>query len=158
MNLNRILGIALLVVTLTLVSFKIDKDQLLKRKFKAQATEIKDGKAKGGKPIEDEIEFKNGKVYSMTCWDKMEFQDIKYEISKDSAYTDEGEEKHKYEIIAITTNEKKEKLTMNFTIEGYDIEATYTLTKKDAIKKMFTSIGTEKVKNGKKDKDKEKKE
>jgi|ERR1035437_6782107 hypothetical protein len=154
MNLNRILGAGLLIATLTLVSFKIDKDPLHKRKFKAQVTEIKDGKPKNGKPIEDEIEFKNGKVYSTVCWDKMEFQDIKYEITKDSTYTDEGEEKRYYEIVASTANEKKETLTMNFTIDGYSIEGTYKLTKKDVIKKMFTTIGTEKVKNPKKEKEK----
>ncbi len=158
MNLNRIVGLSLLVVAFALVSFKIDKDPLHKRKFKAQATEMKDGKPKSGKPIEDEIEFKNGKVYSSACWDKMEFVDIKYEISKDSTYTEEGEEKHYFEILASTTNEKKETLTMNITVNGYEIEGTYKLTKKDVIKKMFTTIGTEKVKNQKKDKDKEKKE
>jgi len=152
MNLNRILGVALLLVTLTLVSFKMDKDPLHKRKFKAQATEIKDGKPKSGKPIEDEIDFKNGKVYSSACWDKMEFQDIKYEITKDSTYTDEGDEKRYFEIVASTINDKKETLTMNITINGYEIEGTYKLTKKDAIKKMFTTMGTEKVKATKKDK------
>ena len=153
MNVKIIFGTCLVVTTLALVSFKIEKDALHKRKFTAQATEIKDGKPKGGKPIEDEIEFKNGKVYSLACWDKMEFQEVQYEITKDSTYTDEGEDKHYYEVLAKTTNEKKETLTMNFTINGYDIEATYKLTKKDLVKKMFTSVGTEKVKKKKEKKD-----
>ena len=154
MNLNRLLSVGLLIGAFALLSFKLDKDPLHKRKFKALATELKDGKPKSGKPNEDEIEFKNGKVYSLACWDKMEFQDIKYEISKDSVYTDEGEEKHYFEVLAITTNDKKETLTINLTVNGYDIEGTYTLKKKDSIKKMFTTIGTEKSKTPKKEKDK----
>ncbi len=148
MNLNRIIGIGLLITTLALVSFKGDKDALHKRKFIAQGTEIKDGKPKGNKPIEDEIEFKNGKVYSSLCWEKMEFQDIQYEIRKDSTFMDSASstEKHYYEVEAITTNDKKETLTMNFIINDYDFDATYKLTKKEVVKKMFTSIGKEKVK------------
>ncbi len=148
MNLNRIIGIGLLVTSLALVSFKGDKDPLHKKKFIAQGTEIKDGKPKGNKPIEDEIEFKNGKVYSSLCWEKMEFQDVKYEIRKDSTYIDSSTttEKHYYEVEAITTNDKKETLTMNFTINDYEIDAIYKLTKKDLVKKHFTSTGKEKVK------------
>ncbi len=149
MNVKRILGTGLLIAMLSLVSFKLDKDPLHKKKYLAQGTEIKDGKPKGNKPIEDEIEFKNGKVYSSLCWEKMEFQDIKYEIKKDSSFTDAGQENRYFEVEAITTNDKKETLTMNLTVNGYDIEATYKLTKKDIVKKMFTSTGKEKVKNKK---------
>lgn len=156
MNLKRIACLSLALVTFTLVSFTIDKDPLHKRKFKAQAQAVDPvTKAAKGKPFEDEIEFKNGKVYSLACWDKMEFQDVRYEITKDSTYTDEGEEKHYYEVLAQTTNDKKETIIMNLTVNGYDVEATYKLTKKDQVKKMFTSMGSEKVK-GHKDKEKEK--
>ena len=149
MNLNRIFGAGLLIMIFGLLSFTLQKDALHKKKFIAQGTEIKDGKPKGTKPLEDEIEFKSGKVYSSLCWEKMEFQDVQYEIKKDSTFTDEGTEKHYYEVLAVTTNDKKETLTMTFTINGYDMEGTYKLTKKDLVKKMYTTIGKEKVKNKK---------
>jgi len=146
MNLKKILGATLLIATFTLVSFKGDKDPLHKRKVDAQVTEIKDGKPKGNKPGVDLIEFKNGKVYSSFCWDKMEFSDVKYAINKDSTFTDEGEEKHYMEVEAITTNDKNETLNMTFIVNGYDIEGSYKLVKKDVVKKMFTFTGKEKVK------------
>ncbi|HWY38179.1 MAG TPA: hypothetical protein VNY73_06440 [Bacteroidia bacterium] len=135
------------MTSLALTAFRSDKDPLHKRKFaaKAQAIDAKDNTPKG-KPFEDEIEFKNGKVYSLACWDKMEFQDIKYEITKDSTYKEGEEEKRLFEILATSSNDKKEQLCMNITIDGYDIKCIYKLIKKDVIKKMFTSNGTEKVK------------
>lgn len=147
MNLNRILGFALLICACTLVSFKVDKDPLHKRKFKgmAQAINPADNVPKG-KPFEDEIDFKNGQVYSLTCWDKMEFTEVKYEITTDSTYKDGEEDKRYFEILATSENAKKEKLTMNMTIDGYEYSAIYTLTKKDVVKKKFTSTATEKVK------------
>lgn len=150
MNVVKILGFAGLVACLAFTNYKGDKDPLHKKKFIAQATEIKDGKPSTKKPVEDEIEFKNGKVYSSFVWDKMEFQDVKYAINKDSTFTsDSGEELHYFEVEAITTNDKKETINMNFTINGYDIEGTYKLVKKDVVKKMFTTIGKEKPKKGK---------
>jgi hypothetical protein len=147
MNVVKILGVAGLIVSLAFTTYKGDKDPLHKRKFVAEATEIKDGKPSSKKPAPDEIEFKNGKVYSSFVWDKMEFQDIKYAINKDSTFTDEsGEELHYMEVEAITTNDKKETINMSFTINGYDIEGTYKLVKKEVVKKMFTTAGKEKVK------------
>jgi hypothetical protein len=155
MNLNKIIGVSLLIVSLALVSYKNDKDPLHKRKFKgmAQTLDPKDGAPKG-KPFEDEIEFKNGKVYSLACWDKMELQDITYEIKKDSTYKDGEDDKRYFEIIATTTNEKKEHIAMDITIDGYDYQATYSMSKKDVVKKKFSSTATEKVKNPKKEKEK----
>ena len=147
MNLNRILSCGLMICTFALFSFKIDKDPMHKRKFKgmAQAINPADNVPKG-KPFEDEIDFKNGQVYSLACWDKMEFADVKYEIVKDSTYKDGEEEKRYFDIIATSTNDKKDKLTMNITVDGYDYKAVYTLTKKDVAKKKFTSTATEKIK------------
>ncbi len=146
MNAVKILGVAGLIACMAFTTYKGDKDALHKKKFSAMATEIKDGKPTNKKPAPDEIEFKNGKVYSSFVWEKMEFQDVKYNINKDSTFTDEGEEKHYFEVEAITTNDKNETINMNFIINGYDIECTYKLIKKEVLKKMFTSTGKEKVK------------
>ena len=149
MTLKKITAITLFISAFMLVSFKGDKDPLHKRKFTVQITEIKDGKPKTGKPLEDEIEFKDGRVFSTAMFDKHEIKWVKCVLTKDSTYTDEGEEKHLYEAEAITTNDNIETLTMNFHIDGFDIEGTFKLTKKDALKKMYTFTGKEKVKNKK---------
>jgi hypothetical protein len=142
-----ILSAVVVSCTFFFAAWKSDKDPLHKRKFtaKAQVFDVRDGSAKG-KPVDDEIEFKNGKVYSLACWDKMEFQDVPYEIKKDSTFQDGDEEKHYIEVEAKGENDKKETLTMSFTVNGYDIEGTYKLTKKDLLKKSLTTTGTEKVK------------
>lgn len=157
MNAFKILGIVGLAASLAFTTNRGDVDPLKKRKFSAMASEIKDGKPTGKKPVADEIEFtKKGAVYSSFVWDKMEFQDVKYEIEKDSTFSgDGGEEMHYLQVKAITTNDKKETLEMSFTINGYDIEGTYKLIKKDVVKKWFTTTGKEKVKEKKKKKDEE---
>ncbi len=150
MNAGKILGFVGIVASLAFTTaYRGEKDPLHRKKFSALATEIKDGKPSTKKPVADEIEFKNGKVYSSFVWDKMEFSDVKYAINKDSTYSDEGEEKRYFEIEAITTNDKNETINMQFTINGYDIEASYKLIKKEVVKKSFTSTGKEKVKEKK---------
>ena len=151
MNLTKIIGLAGLSLCLAF-TFPGGKDPLHKKKYEALVTEIKDGKPSAKKPAPDEIEFKNGKVYSSFVYDKTDggFSDVKYEISKDSVFTDDsGTEAHYYEILAITTNDKNETINMSFTINGYDIEGTYKVIKKDIVKKHFTTIGKEKVKQKK---------
>lgn len=149
MNALKILGVVGVAACLAFTSVKGEKDALHKKKYSAMATEIKDGKPSNKKPAPDEIEFKNGKVYSSYVWEKTEFQDVKYAINKDSTYSDEGEEKRYFEVEAITTNDKNETINMFFVINGYEIEATYKLIKKEMVKKHFTSTGTEKVKKKK---------
>jgi len=152
MNAFKILGVAGLIASMAFTTYKGDKDALHRKKYSCMATEIKDGKPTAKKPVADEVEFKNGKVYSSFVWDKMEFQDVKYSINKDSVFNDEGEELHYYEVEATTTNDKNETINLNFTITGYEIEATYKLIKKEVLKKHFTSSGKEKVKEKKKKK------
>lgn len=156
MNAFKILGVVGLAASLAFTT-PGETDPLKKRKFSAMATEIKDGKPTAKKPAPDEIEFtKKSEVYSSFVWEKMEFQDIKYEITKDSTYNEGGEELHYLEVKAVTTNDKKETLDITFKIKGEDIEGTYKLIKKDVVKKWFTTAGKEKVKKKKeKDKDKE---
>jgi hypothetical protein len=151
MNALKVLGIVGVAASLAFTTVVGEKDPLHKKKYAAMASEIKDGKPTGKKPVADEIEFKNGKVYSSYVWEKTEFQDVKYAINKDSTFTgDSGEELHYYEVEAITTDDKNQTINMTFVINGYDIEATYKLIKKDVVKKHFTSSGKEKVKEKKK--------
>ena len=129
-----------------LFSFKGDKDALNKKIYTVQVDEIKDGKPKGKKPTEDEIEFKDGKVFSNVAFEKHEFKWMKYKITKDSTYEDEGEQKHYIEAESSATNDKDETMVMNFKIDQFDIAGSYKLTKHDVPKKLYEFTGKEKVK------------
>jgi hypothetical protein len=134
------------VLAFGLFSFKGDKDALNKKIYTVQVDEIKDGKPKGKKPAEDEVEFKDGKVFSNLIFEKHEFKWIKYKILKDSTYEDEGEQKHLIEAEAMGTNEKDETMVMSFKVDQFDIEGSYKLTKHDVPKKLYEFVGKEKVK------------
>ena len=134
------------VLAFGLFSFKGDKDALNKKIYTVQVDEIKDGKPKGKKPTEDEIEFKDGKVFSNVAFEKHEFKWMKYKITKDSTYEDEGEQKHYIEAESSATNDKDETMVMNFKIDQFDIAGSYKLTKHDVPKKLYEFTGKEKVK------------
>lgn len=141
----------LIPVVLMLFSFRGEKDALNKKIFTASVTEIRDGKPKSGKPGEDEIEFKDGKVFSTFCFDKLEWKWIKYNIVTDTTFIEEDStETRKFVVEASSTNEKDETLYMNFVITNYEIEGSYKLTKRDIPKKLFEFQGREKVKKSKK--------
>ncbi len=126
-------------------AFVSEKDALHKKIYIVQITEYRDGKPKP-KTIEDEIEFKDGKVFSTFAFDKMQFSWMKYKIKIDSTYLDEEIEKKYYEIDVMNTNKEDETLTMNIKIDEYEIEGTMKLTKGDKPKKQFEFSGKEKVK------------
>ena len=143
---KSIITTAACVLAFGLFSFKGDKDALNKKIYTVQVDEIKDGKPKGKKPAEDEIEFKDGKVFSNVAFEKHEFKWIKYKITKDSTYEDEGEQKHLIEAEASATNDKDETMLMSFKVDQFDIEGSYKLTKHDVPKKLYEFTGKEKVK------------
>ena len=95
------------MLTLGFFSFKGDKDSLNKKIYTLQVNEMKDGQPKSKKPAEDELEFKDGKVFSNILFEKHEFKWMKYKITKDSTYEDEGEQKKWIEATASSTNEKR---------------------------------------------------
>lgn len=146
-----VLGSALAIAAISF-SFKGDEDALSKKKYVVQVSEMKDGKPKSAKTVEDEIEFKGGKVFSNVVYEKHEFKWLKYTITKDSTYEDEGEQKHYIEASASSENDNKELMTMTFRIDNYDISGSYKLTKKDVVKKLYEFTGKEK--EGKKKKEK----
>ncbi len=134
------------MLTFSLFSFKGDKDALNKKIFLLQVNEMKDGQPKSKKPMEDELEFKDGKVFSNILLDKHQFKWIKYTITKDSTYEEEGEQKHLIEAMASTTNEANELVEITVSVDGFDIEGKYKLSKKDVQKKLYEFTGKEKVK------------
>ena len=150
MNLKHII-ISASVLTVGLLSINATKkgepkDALDKRKFTVMMTEVKEGAAPK-KGVEDELEFKAGKgMFSNFLFEKMEYKWIKYEITKDSTYTDEDQtEGHWTEVEVSTTDAADQTLIMKCTIDNYDISGEIKITKKDKLKKKYEFSGKEKA-------------
>jgi len=123
------------------------KDALDKRIFLVNITELKDG-SPPKKSVPDEIEFKAGKgMFSNYLFEKLEYKWIKYEIKKDSTFTDESDvEVNWVEAEITTTDDKDQTLTMEITVEDFEIRGEIKITKKDKLKKKFEFSGKEKPK------------
>jgi hypothetical protein len=153
MNKKLILPLALLVAVLSFNAIKFEKDPLHGKKFETNATEFKDGAPKpGAKALPNEIEFKNGKLFSdLAASDKGGAFDqwLKYNIEKDSTYTEEDIEKHYYVVKASHENDDGVVISMEITIDDIEIEGVMKLTKNDRLKKHFEFVGHEKAKKQK---------
>ncbi len=123
------------------------KDGLDKRKFTVSMVELKEGAAPK-KGVEDELEFRAGKgMFSQFLFDKSGYKWIKYEVTKDSTYTDEEQnEGHWTEAEISTTDENDQTLIIKCTVDNYDISGEIKITKKDKLKKKYEFSGKEKAK------------
>ena len=122
------------------------KDNLDKRKFTVTMTEVKDG-TPAKKGVEDEIEFKAGKgMFSTFLFDKLEYKWLKYEITKDSVYTDEDQNENRWIEAEISTTDKTDQtMVMKCVVDNYDISGDIKITKKDKLKKRYEFSGKEKA-------------
>ncbi len=123
-----------------------DKDPLHKRIFNTNITEIKNGVA-ANKIMKDELEFKDGKVFSNFLNDKFNMSWMKYVIEKDTNYVDSITEApvRYFEVKAIFKNEDKEETTFFCKIENENIEGEIKIMKNDKLKKHFEFSGVEKA-------------
>ena len=116
--------------------------------------EIKDGVAQK-KILKDEMEFKNGKLFSDILHDKYGYKWIKYRIEKDSIYTDSTDVEVRYlEIEATATDESNQTVMISLVKLEWDLDGTYKLTKNDKLKKHFDASGRAKGGKPKKNKNK----
>lgn len=130
-----------------------EKDPLDKKVYLTQIIEVKNG-VNDKKSLPDEIEFKDGKVFSNVLNSKLSYKWIKYRINKDSLYIDDTENEIRYfEVEVSTTDESDQTMLMMIKIDEYDIEGEVKITKKDKLKKMFVFSGREKYKKPKKTKE-----
>ncbi|MCF8424158.1 MAG: hypothetical protein K9H41_07425 [Bacteroidia bacterium] len=150
MNLKNII-ISASVLTVGILSINAirkgePKDTLDKRKFTVTMTEIKEG-APAKKGVEDELEFKAGKgMFSNFLFEKLEYKWIKYEITKDSTYTDEEEnENHYTEAEISTTDANDQTMIMKCVVDNLEISGEIKITKKDKLKKKYEFSGKEKA-------------
>lgn len=126
------------------------KDALDKRIFTTSITEVKEN-SPAKKSVPDEIEFKNGKMFSLILEEKLGLKWTKYEIKKDSTYNDEDNNEIRWvEGEVSTTDDSDQTTVMTFTVEDYDIKGEIKVTKKDKLKKRFEFSGKEKEKKKKK--------
>jgi hypothetical protein len=150
----RKIAFALLLVTAAFIGINatlVEKDPLHLKVFALNHIEFKDGAPKpAAKPKPDEFTFKNGKVYSQFADEQLKFSSyIKYNIKKDSVYTEGDEERHYFEIEASSTDDDSQTLSIIIKIDDIDIEGSMKLTKADKLKKHFEFTGKEKPKKKK---------
>jgi hypothetical protein len=138
--------LALGVLSINAIKKGEPKDTLDKRKFTVTMTEIKDG-GPPKKGVEDEIEFKGGKFFSDVIYEKHQQSWTKYEIIKDSTYTDEEQNENHYTEAEISkTDDSDQTITIKCVVDNYDISGEVKITKKDKLKKKYEFIGKEKPK------------
>lgn len=121
-----------------------EKDPLHKKIYNNQIIEVKDGQ-NGKKSLPDELEFKDGKVFSTFLNEKFDYKWLKYEINKDSTYIDSTETEIRYiEFESSYTDDKDQTMIMKCVIDEYSIDGEIKITKHDKLKKMFVFNGKEK--------------
>jgi len=139
----KLVLIPVILLVFVNIGFK-EKDPLGKRKYDLTFIEVKDGK-NAPKGTTDELEFKDGKLFSNFLFDKFQYKWMKYKVTKDSAYIDETETEIDYlEVECSYTDDADQTMTMTCIIDNYDIEGEVKITKKDKLKKMFVYNGKEK--------------
>ncbi len=146
MNNKKIFSLSILALgVIIFMSFGLKEyDPLHKRKFTINITEVKDGVV-GKKSIMDEIEFKNGELFSNFLFDKYQYKWLKYRINKDSIFTDSTDtEVRQLDVGATVTDAKDNTIMINFTNIEWDIEGTIKMTKSDKPKKFYDFAGREK--------------
>lgn len=144
--------IAFCIFSISALAQTQEKDPLHKRIFNMSLNEVKDG-APQKKLLKDELEFKNGKLFSTLLNEKFGYKWIKYRIEKDSIYTDSTDTEVRYlDIQATATDESNQTIMITLVTVEWDIEGSYKITKNDKLKKYFEVVGREKGGKPKKDK------
>ncbi len=127
-----------------------DTSNIENKSYKITITENKKGKS--GKPEEDVIQIKGSKFRSKFFKQNAGSDAIPVELSKDSTYTEEGndEELLYVEFEGEMTNKLEETVKISGTIDGYSIEGSVEISKKEKVKKHWDFVGGQKDKKGKK--------
>ena len=138
------------IVFFTLNAGLKEKDPLNKKIYNTIMIEVKDGQ-NGKKGLPDEIEFKDGKLFSNVLNEKFDYKWLRYEIQKDSTYIDSTETEIRYfEVECSYTDDKDQTMVMKMVIDEYAIDGEIKITKNDKLKKMFVFNGKEKYMKPKK--------
>ena len=120
-----------------------DTETIEGKAYKVTMTEAKKG-GKSGKPEQDVVSIKNGKLRSKIIGRDMGADAISIELTVDSVYKDEGEEVLYVEFEGSLTNKLDETVEVKGTIDGYGIEGSAEVSKKGKVKKHIDFVGSEK--------------
>lgn len=146
MSTNKLLKYSFLAGVILLFANAIlkEKDPLHKKIYNTTIIEVKDGQ-NAKKSVVDELEFKDGKLFSNFLMNKFDYKWLKYELSKDSTYIDSTENEIRYfEFESSYTDDRDQTMVMKCTIDQHDIDGEIKITKNDKLKKMFVFNGREK--------------
>lgn len=146
MSTNKLLKYTFLAGVILLFANAVlkEKDPLHKKIYNTTIIEVKDGQ-NSKKGVTDELEFKDGKLFSNFLMNKFDYKWLKYEINKDSTYIDSTETEIRYiEFESSYTDDKDQTMVMKCTIDEYSIDGEIKITKNDKLKKMFVFNGKEK--------------
>jgi hypothetical protein len=143
-NTLKIFALTAIVLLFINAVIKKEKDPLHKKIYNTQVIEVKDGQ-NGKKALPDELEFKDGKLFSNVLKEKFEYNWLRYEINKDSTYIDSTETEIRYfEFECSYTDDKDQTMVMKCVIDEFDIDGEIKITKNDKLKKMYVFNGKEK--------------
>ncbi len=118
--------------------------------YKITITEAKKG-GKSGSPENDEASFKSSKFRSKFFGKNAGADAIPIELMVDSVFSnDDGTEELLYvEFEGNMTNKLEENIKLTGTIDGYGIEGSLEISKKEKVKKHYDFVGGQKDKKRK---------
>ncbi len=122
------------------------KDPLHKKIYITNVTEIKNG-TPSNKTTPDELEFKDGKLFSNFLHEKFDIGWTKYVIEKDTTFIDsvlESEVRY-FEVKSSYKDDDNQLTNILCRISNENIEGEIKITKNDKPKKQFEFIGSEKA-------------
>jgi hypothetical protein len=120
-----------------------DTESIEGKAYKVTMTEAKKT-GKSGKPEQDVVSIKNGKLRSKLLGREMGADAISIELTVDSVYRDDGYEILYVEFEGTATNKLEETVEVKGTIDGYGIEGSAEVSKKGKVKRHYDFVGSEK--------------
>ena len=125
---------------------KGDTSSLEGKKYKLTITEQKSGKS--GKPTQDDCEFKSSKFGCKFFQSNAGAGEIPIDLDKDSTYSEDGSDVQMLyvEFSGERTNNQQETVKVTGTIDGYQIEGSVEISKKEKVKKHWDFVGNQKDK------------
>lgn len=124
-----------------------DTTSLENKVYKVTMTMVK--KSKTGAKSQEEVTFKSGKFQCKLIEKEMGAKFIPVEFTVDSLFEDNGEELPYVEFEGEFVNKLDELVKVNGTVDGYGIEGSVTLSKKDKEKFHYDFVGSLKEKKKK---------
>lgn len=122
-----------------------DTTALENKVYKVTMTLNKKG-GKTGPPANEEITFKSGKFQCKTVDKEMGAKAVPIEFTVDSSFEENGEELPYVEFEGEFVNKLDETVKVTGTVDGYGIEGSVILSKKDKEKKNYSFVGSLKQK------------